>query len=104
VGVALDSQAALLVVDDVGNTVWRVTSTPRANGSHPEGDLQKNYYPSSRPNQNVPLGQGRVPLQPGLDFPHGSAPNILALASFSSSIWEALKANEVGSAVNGKIM
>jgi len=27
VGVALDKRGALLVVDDVGNVVWRVTST-----------------------------------------------------------------------------
>ena len=26
VGVALDKQGALLVADDVGNTVWRVTT------------------------------------------------------------------------------
>ncbi|NUO63521.1 MAG: sorbosone dehydrogenase family protein [Gemmatimonadaceae bacterium] len=29
VGVAVDSRGALLVADDVGNTVWRVTATPR---------------------------------------------------------------------------
>ena len=29
VGVALDRHGALLVADDVGNTVWRVTGTPR---------------------------------------------------------------------------
>jgi glucose/arabinose dehydrogenase len=28
VGVALDKQGALLVADDVGNTVWRVTPSP----------------------------------------------------------------------------
>ena len=28
VGVALDKQGALLVADDVGNTVWRVTVAP----------------------------------------------------------------------------
>jgi glucose/arabinose dehydrogenase len=28
VGVVLDKQGALLVADDVGNTVWRVTSSP----------------------------------------------------------------------------
>jgi len=28
VGVALDRRGALLVADDVGNTVWRVTATP----------------------------------------------------------------------------
>jgi glucose/arabinose dehydrogenase len=28
VGVAIDKRGALLVVDDVGNTVWRVTSLP----------------------------------------------------------------------------
>ena len=27
VGVALDSKGALLVADDVGNTIWRVTKT-----------------------------------------------------------------------------
>jgi glucose/arabinose dehydrogenase len=30
VGVALDKQGALLVADDVGNAVWRVSGTPRA--------------------------------------------------------------------------
>jgi glucose/arabinose dehydrogenase len=28
VGVAIDGQGALLVADDVGNVVWRVTSAP----------------------------------------------------------------------------
>jgi glucose/arabinose dehydrogenase len=28
VGVVLDKQGALLVADDVGNTVWRVTPSP----------------------------------------------------------------------------
>jgi glucose/arabinose dehydrogenase len=28
VGVALDAQGALLVADDVGNTVWRVSAAP----------------------------------------------------------------------------
>jgi glucose/arabinose dehydrogenase len=28
VGVALDKHGALLVADDVGNTVWRITITP----------------------------------------------------------------------------
>jgi len=28
VGVALDKQGALLVADDVGNSIWRVTPTP----------------------------------------------------------------------------
>jgi glucose/arabinose dehydrogenase len=28
VGVALDSTGALLVADDVGNAIWRVTATP----------------------------------------------------------------------------
>jgi glucose/arabinose dehydrogenase len=28
VGVALDSSGALLVADDVGNTIWRVTAAP----------------------------------------------------------------------------
>ena len=28
VGVAFDKRGALLVADDVGNTVWRVTATP----------------------------------------------------------------------------
>jgi len=28
VGVAVDPRGALLVADDVGNTVWRVTGTP----------------------------------------------------------------------------
>jgi glucose/arabinose dehydrogenase len=27
VGVAIDKRGALLVVDDVGNTIWRVTAT-----------------------------------------------------------------------------
>ena len=27
-GVAIDSQGALLVADDVGNTIWRVSSAP----------------------------------------------------------------------------
>ncbi|MDO9208781.1 MAG: hypothetical protein Q7T91_11075, partial [Sulfuricurvum sp.] len=30
VGVALDKQAALLVADDVGNIVWRVTASATA--------------------------------------------------------------------------
>ena len=41
VGVALDKAGALLVADDVGNTVWRVTSaTPRMNTAEvrPLGD------------------------------------------------------------------
>jgi hypothetical protein len=29
VGVAVDHRGALLVADDVGNTVWRVTGAPR---------------------------------------------------------------------------
>jgi glucose/arabinose dehydrogenase len=29
VGVALDRQGALLVADDVGNVVWRVSAGPR---------------------------------------------------------------------------
>ena len=28
VGVALDKQGALLVADDVGNAIWRITSGP----------------------------------------------------------------------------
>jgi glucose/arabinose dehydrogenase len=28
VGVALDKQGALLVADDVGNTIWRVSASP----------------------------------------------------------------------------
>ncbi|MEO7841306.1 MAG: sorbosone dehydrogenase family protein, partial [Anaerolineales bacterium] len=28
VGVALDTLGALLVADDVGNTIWRVTAAP----------------------------------------------------------------------------
>ena len=32
VGVAIDARGALLVADDVGNTIWRV-STPSAPGS-----------------------------------------------------------------------
>jgi glucose/arabinose dehydrogenase len=28
VGVAIDAHAGLLVADDVGNTIWRVTSAP----------------------------------------------------------------------------
>ena len=28
VGVAIDKRGALLVADDVGNTIWRVTATP----------------------------------------------------------------------------
>ena len=28
VGVAIDKRGALLVADDVGNTIWRVTSAP----------------------------------------------------------------------------
>jgi len=28
VGVAIDKQGALLVADDVGNTIWRVTRSP----------------------------------------------------------------------------
>jgi glucose/arabinose dehydrogenase len=28
VGVAIDRRGALLVADDVGNTVWRVTAAP----------------------------------------------------------------------------
>ena len=28
VGVAIDARGALLVADDVGNTVWRVTAAP----------------------------------------------------------------------------
>jgi glucose/arabinose dehydrogenase len=28
VGVALDQAGALLVVDDVGNTIWRVSAAP----------------------------------------------------------------------------
>ena len=30
VGVALDKDGALLVADDVGNTVWRVSAAPAA--------------------------------------------------------------------------
>ena len=30
VGLALDKTGALLTADDVGNTVWRVSSAPRA--------------------------------------------------------------------------
>jgi glucose/arabinose dehydrogenase len=30
VGVAVDSRGALLVADDVGNAVWRVTGSARA--------------------------------------------------------------------------
>ena len=33
VGVALDEAGALLVADDVGNTVWRVTASPRSEAS-----------------------------------------------------------------------
>ena len=29
VGVVVDARGALLVADDVGNTIWRVTSIPR---------------------------------------------------------------------------
>jgi glucose/arabinose dehydrogenase len=29
VGVAIDKEGALLVADDVGNTVWRVTRSPQ---------------------------------------------------------------------------
>jgi glucose/arabinose dehydrogenase len=29
VGVAIDKEGALLVADDVGNTIWRVTRSPR---------------------------------------------------------------------------
>ena len=35
VGVAIDGHGALLVADDVGNTIWRVTATP-ASGSAPK--------------------------------------------------------------------
>ena len=35
VGVAIDKLGALLVADDVGNTVWRVTSTVGSQGSQP---------------------------------------------------------------------
>ena len=30
VGVRIDKQGALLVADDVGNTVWRVTATTKS--------------------------------------------------------------------------
>ena len=30
VGVAIDKTGALLIADDVGNTVWRVTSAPQS--------------------------------------------------------------------------
>ena len=33
VGVAIDRQGALLVADDVGNRVWRVTTTNLAEGT-----------------------------------------------------------------------
>jgi glucose/arabinose dehydrogenase len=35
VGVALDRQGALLVADDVGNGIWRVTSAPDATAEGP---------------------------------------------------------------------
>jgi glucose/arabinose dehydrogenase len=35
VGVALDKQGSLLVADDVGNAVWRVTGEPRSADSSP---------------------------------------------------------------------
>ena len=33
VGVALDRTGALLIADDVGNTVWRVTTAPVTNSA-----------------------------------------------------------------------
>jgi len=35
VGVAIDKGGALLVADDVGNTVWRITGTPAGNSGVP---------------------------------------------------------------------
>lgn len=35
VGVAIDGRGALLVADDVGNTIWRVTASPPARSSSP---------------------------------------------------------------------
>jgi glucose/arabinose dehydrogenase len=35
VGVAIDKQGALLVADDVGNIIWRVTTSPAVVGSSP---------------------------------------------------------------------
>jgi glucose/arabinose dehydrogenase len=35
VGLAIDRQGALLIADDVGNTVWRVSSAPTASASKP---------------------------------------------------------------------
>jgi glucose/arabinose dehydrogenase len=35
VGVAIDKRGALLVADDVGNIVWRVTASPAVVGSSP---------------------------------------------------------------------
>jgi len=36
VGVAFDSRGALLVADDVGNTVWRVTAAPVNPATRPD--------------------------------------------------------------------
>jgi glucose/arabinose dehydrogenase len=36
VGVAVDKAGALLVADDVGDTVWRVTPASAANASLPQ--------------------------------------------------------------------
>jgi len=42
VGVALDKQAALLVADDVGNTVWRVTAATVYSWSDPDSSANRN--------------------------------------------------------------
>ena len=41
VGVALDKQAALLVADDVGNTIWRVTLSSTVSGTIRESPARR---------------------------------------------------------------
>jgi glucose/arabinose dehydrogenase len=40
VGVALDREGALLVADDVGNAIWRVTPERREAGGQPRGETR----------------------------------------------------------------
>ena len=39
-GVAIDKAGAVLIADDVGNAIWRVTATPQAMASGNEQERQ----------------------------------------------------------------
>ena len=62
VGVALDRRGALLVADDVGNVVWRVTGAARSaeSGSAAAPQTRESTRPR-RPPAGSPRGSARAP-------------------------------------------